>query len=374
MKPKSGSLLFLLSILQCFFFVPKAFALSKIPSQPRHPFLISRKPIMSSSLTTPLVPSTAAAAAAASVRGGGDKEAEPEKSVEEIQEEALGNIRNCYRLAFLAGVVGTASVAWESYQRTSSVGWSQLTVVEQGDLIGHLFNFVFGAGLWQAFGIFRQVRGGVDRISPPNLLKLSQTLGWLWLGTTAIISLDGVVIAHDLLLSPKFVGVAAALLVANLPFGEWWNRRSLKEEAQPDVSPDYAKARRAGVGAARSMVWCVGSIAITAGIDLVECVTKTVRASGLEDRAGLVIEGLLDASESFIIGGFLASLCKTLLRAVLVSTKRNFSEKDPAFKEYFQAQTKLYGRIGSFFGYQALFTVLGYVAQAGEKLWFRYMG
>ena len=122
------------------------------------------------------------------------------------------------------------------------------------------------------------------------------------------------------------------------------------------------------------MIWCVGTIAISALVDIVDFSIQTIKAESTENMVGNFISGLLDLSESVAIGALLASLYKTLLRVVLTSTQQGFNANDPSFREYYEAQSKFYGRLASFFGYQALFTVLGYVAQAGEKLWFRFFG
>lgn len=274
-------------------------------------------------------------------------------------------------MAFLAGAVGTASILWEAYKRTNRVVLD-FTVKEETDLLVHLFDFVFGVGLFQAYQLFQQTRG-VDRMSPPNLLKLTQTLSRLWLGVTALMSIDGLVFASDLKV-PRLLGLTTFLFVTNVPFGEWFHRDSLAKENPSDVATDYATARKSGLGASRNMVWCVGSIAISGLIDAVECIVNTIQAEGTEEKVGNFISGLLDVSESVAIGGLLASLYKTLLRTVLTSTQRRFNAGDPSFREYFQAQTKFYRRLASFFGYQALFTVLGYVAEAGEMLWFKSIG
>ena len=346
-----GSLLFLLAVPQCFFSFPTTFAFAKIPAshllpQGRHPMPAS-----------PLIPS------AASVRGG----ANPEKSVEEIQDAALGNIKACYRNAFAAGVVGTASVVWESYQRTGQLAGSSPR--ERAALFSHLFQFVFSAGLMQAWSIFARSRGP-DRMSPPNMQKLCQTLGRLWLGSMVCLSVEWICIAEDLKLSAHWVGAAALLFVGNLPLGDWFHRRALmSEEKSPGAAAEYEPARQAGFGAARNMIWMVGSIAAGSIVEMTMYTVQTMRAEGLQDKAGVIVGGFLGVSESFVMIALLSSLYRTFLRNVLVSTNANFSSKGTAFKEYYQAQSKFYGRVSSFFGFQAFFTVLGYLAQVAEKLW-----
>ena len=298
--------------------------------------------------------------------------------------EAINNIAMCFQMALLAGAVGIASVFWESYKRKNKqhfqLSISNLSVVEQSDLCFYAYDFIFAAGLYRVYRLFQNQskKGAVDRMSPHNLQKLYQTISWLWFGVTVSFSLDGVIMVASELKLPMFMVVSTVFaFIVNFPVGEWFHRHSQQQHLANDKSlvagKEYARARKIGLRAARDMLWSVGGIILSGVVDLMDFAIKTVHADSAEEKVGIAFGGLLDVSESITIGGLLASLYFTLVRVVITSTKRDFSSKNDAsdFKEYYEAQSKFYGRVASFFGFQALFTILEYVYQIVESLWFK---
>lgn len=298
------------------------------------------------------------------VTRGGEQPAEKE-TIDEVEDKAISTIGECMKLAFAAGVVKTASVLWETNKRTSFL--FHLNKMEQADLGLALYDFVAAFGLLGSYNIFRNSRAG-DRISPPNLLKLTQTFYRLWLGMTAIESLGSIILASDMNI-PYASFVTIFLFSANLFAGEWFHRRTLSKEDQPALASEYAPARTNGIKASRNMIWYAGTLGITALVEFTNAALQTVRAKTGEDGVEAFISGFLDFNESIIVAGLLTSLYKTLLRAVFTSTQRDFNYGDSSFMDYYKAQIKFYGRVSSFFKYQALFTVLGYVAEIGQRLW-----
>eukprot|EP00546_Thalassionema_frauenfeldii_P019921 CAMPEP_0178897120 /NCGR_PEP_ID=MMETSP0786-20121207/1564_1 /TAXON_ID=186022 /ORGANISM="Thalassionema frauenfeldii, Strain CCMP 1798" /LENGTH=201 /DNA_ID=CAMNT_0020567623 /DNA_START=171 /DNA_END=773 /DNA_ORIENTATION=- len=160
--------------------------------------------------------------------------------------------------------------------------------MEQADLGLALYDFVAAFGLLGSYNIFRNSRAG-DRISPPNLLKLTQTFCRLWLGMAAIESLGSIVLASDMNI-PYASFVAISLFAANLFAGEWFHRRTLSKEDQPALASEYAPARTNGIKVSRNMIGYAGTLGITALVELTNAVLQTFRAETTEEWEQSLVE------------------------------------------------------------------------------------